>query len=77
MLSGLFLQRSSSIFGSTLMFTNPADAFPVLSQCCIFIVERMAPKAVCSCPLVIFQNRHSLQVVWIDTERSLAEMTQD
>ena len=77
MLPGLLLLQSLSILGSTLILTDTAYALPILFQYCSFIIEKMAPKAVCSCPPVIFQDCHCLQMIWIDTERSLAEMIQD
>jgi hypothetical protein len=77
MLSDLFFQRLAPILGSTLILTDTAYALPILFQYCIFIIERMTSKAVYSCPLVIFQDCHCLQMIWIDTKGSLAEMIQD
>jgi len=41
-----------------LILTDTAYALPILFQYCIFIIEKMAPKAVCSCPPVIIQDCH-------------------
>ena len=61
-----------------VVLTIDAPALTVAdSQYGIFLIERMPPKAICSCPHSICSFRNCFHMIRIDTAGSFTEMVQN